>query len=134
MTAVPYFDETDGAYLTVEPDPFAEPGPIPTRPSLRTELRGSSRPATGLRRGASPPLPVSSGLRAVLPDGLRRDLYRLGFHRGQLDAAIDRFLVRPFVGAFRWCDRMERRWTDLLAGTGSRESDRVARAPSDEEM
>jgi NAD(P)H-quinone oxidoreductase subunit 5 len=60
-----------------------------------------------------------------LPEGARRDLYRLGFDRGQLDAAIDRFVVRPFVAAFRWCDRAERRWTDFLTGSPSRESDRV---------
>lgn len=61
-----------------------------------------------------------------VPDGLRRGLYRAGFHGGQLDEALDRFVVRPFVGAFRWCDRMERAWTDFLSGTATRESDRVA--------
>jgi NADH-quinone oxidoreductase subunit L len=60
------------------------------------------------------------------PEKLRRGLYRVGFHRGQLDEALDRFIVRPFVDFFRWCDRMERRWTDFLTGTESRESDRVA--------
>lgn len=59
------------------------------------------------------------------PARFRGGLYRLGFHRGQLDAALDRYLVRPFVEVFRWCDRMERRWTDRLTGAGSRESDRV---------
>jgi NADH-quinone oxidoreductase subunit L len=34
-------------------------------------------------------------------------------------------VVRPFVRTFRWCDALERRWTDLLAGTRSRESDRL---------
>jgi NAD(P)H-quinone oxidoreductase subunit 5 len=60
-----------------------------------------------------------------IPERLRRALYRAGFHRGHLDEAIDRFVVRPFVGVFRWCDRMERGWTDFLSGTASRESDRV---------
>lgn len=59
------------------------------------------------------------------PARLRRGLYRLGFHRGQFDAAIERFLVRPFVQAFRWCDAMERRWTDMLDGTGPREPNRA---------
>jgi NADH-quinone oxidoreductase subunit L len=68
------------------------------------------------------------------PDGLRRGIYRAGLHRGQLDEALDRFVVRPFVGVFRWCDRMERSWTDFLSGTTSRESDRVAPvAPTGEE-
>ena len=31
----------------------------------------------------------------------------------------------PFVRAFRWCDALERRWTDFLAGEASRESDQV---------
>jgi NAD(P)H-quinone oxidoreductase subunit 5 len=61
----------------------------------------------------------------LLPRGQRLALYRMGFHRGQLDAALDRFVVRPFLHVFRWCDRMERRWTDLLAGRESRESARV---------
>jgi NAD(P)H-quinone oxidoreductase subunit 5 len=61
-------------------------------------------------------------------------LYRLCFHRGQLDATLDRFLVRPFAQAFRWCDRMENRWTDFLSGPGSRESNRVAAsAPTGEQ-
>lgn len=57
---------------------------------------------------------------------LHRMLYREGFQRGQFDEVLERFVVRPFARAFRWADRMERRWTDLLAGSGSRESDRVA--------
>jgi len=48
-------------------------------------------------------------------------------------ADIDRFVVRPFGDAFRWCDRMERSWTDFLSGAASRESDRVAPvAPTEE--
>ena len=34
-------------------------------------------------------------------------------------------MTRPFVRVFGWCDRMERRWTDLLTGSASRESDLV---------
>ena len=57
--------------------------------------------------------------------GASRTLYRIGYNRGQLDESLDRFIVLPFLRAFRWCDRMERRWTDFLSGTGSRESDLV---------
>lgn len=60
-----------------------------------------------------------------ISDALRRRVYRFGLERGQFDAALDRFVVAPFTQAFRWSDRMERRLTDFLAGTGSRESDRV---------
>jgi len=68
-----------------------------------------------------------------LSPGSRRWLYRVGINRGWLDETIDRFLSRPFVGCFRWCDRMERRWTDFLAGRRSRESDQVAPASSPRE-
>ena len=37
-----------------------------------------------------------------------------------LDAAMDRWIVRPFLAVFRWCNRMEQRWTQvwLLDGEG----------------
>jgi NAD(P)H-quinone oxidoreductase subunit 5 len=70
-----------------------------------------------------------------LPGRSRLALYRVGFQRGQLDEALDRFVARPFLGAFRWCDRMERRWTDFLTGSTSRESDRVlVSVPAGEEI
>ena len=50
---------------------------------------------------------------------------RLALERGHLDAALLKYVVHPFVRAFRWCDALERRWTDLLSGEASRESDRV---------
>ena len=52
-------------------------------------------------------------------------LYRLALEQGFLDSILIRFVVGPFVRAFRWCDRLERRWTDFLSGRESRESDRV---------
>jgi NAD(P)H-quinone oxidoreductase subunit 5 len=52
-------------------------------------------------------------------------LYRLALERGYLDAIMVRFVVAPFVRAFRFCDGLERRWTDFLAGKESRESDQV---------
>ncbi|WP_152054299.1 proton-conducting transporter transmembrane domain-containing protein [Tautonia marina] len=71
----------------------------------------------------------------LLSGPLKLRLYRLGLDRGQFDAVLDRFVVAPFTRVFRWCDGMERRWTDFLAGTGSRESDRVpASSPMVEEL
>jgi NADH-quinone oxidoreductase subunit L len=52
-------------------------------------------------------------------------LYRFGLERGFLDAMLRAYVVAPYVRAFRWCDALERRWTDLLTGDASRESDRV---------
>ncbi len=52
-------------------------------------------------------------------------LYRIGIERGYLDRALLSYFVTPFVRAMRWCDAIERRWTDSLAGGASRESDRV---------
>lgn len=49
-------------------------------------------------------------------DRLRTRLYRTALERGFLDALLDDYLVRPFLAVFRWCDAMERRWTDLLCG------------------
>ncbi len=75
-----------------------------------------------------------SGLQLWIPQRMRLGLYRLSFERGYFDALIDRYLVATFLRVFRWCDRMERGWTDTLAGSPSRESDRVvASAPVVEE-
>ena len=52
-------------------------------------------------------------------------LYRVALERGYLDGHVLRYVVVPFVRTFRWCDALERRWTDFLAGEASRESDQV---------
>lgn len=49
-------------------------------------------------------------------DRLRWRLYRFASERGYLDAMLTDFIVSPFLMVFRWCDRMERRWTHYLAG------------------
>ena len=72
------------------------------------------------------------GLIGLLPQGLQSQLYLFGLERGYLDAALDRWLCRPFLEVFRWCDRAERRWTDWLSGAPSRESDGLR--PTDEIM
>lgn len=51
--------------------------------------------------------------------------YRFALERGCLDAALDTYLVDPFVKAFAFFDSLERRWTDLLSGRTSRNSDSV---------
>ncbi len=52
-------------------------------------------------------------------------LYRFAMERGYLDSFLRDYVAFPFVRAFRWCDTLERRWTDFLAGGESRESDQV---------
>jgi NADH-quinone oxidoreductase subunit L len=53
-------------------------------------------------------------------------LYRLALERGYFDTILLSWFVRPFVRVVHWCDGLERRWTDLLSGEASRESDDVA--------
>jgi NAD(P)H-quinone oxidoreductase subunit 5 len=72
------------------------------------------------------PLPHADGPPAgPAPGRFRSWLYRLALERGYLDALLTTYVVTPFVSLFRLCDALERRWTDLLAGRASRESDRV---------
>ena len=52
----------------------------------------------------------------------RDRLYRLALDRGYLDALLRDYVVRPYVKVFRWCDSLERRWTDFIAGEASREA------------
>jgi NAD(P)H-quinone oxidoreductase subunit 5 len=60
-----------------------------------------------------------------LPSSWRTSLYRVALERFYFDAWLEALVVRPFVGIFQRCDGLERRWTDLLAGGRSRESDDV---------
>jgi NAD(P)H-quinone oxidoreductase subunit 5 len=70
----------------------------------------------------------------MIPASLKLPLYRLFLERGHLDALLNELVVRPFVSVFRWCDAMERAWTDWLSGTSSRESDRVPPVTHPEEL
>jgi NADH-quinone oxidoreductase subunit L len=49
-------------------------------------------------------------------DRIRWRLFRFAIERGYLDAMLTDFIVNPFLIVFRWCDRMERKWTQYLAG------------------
>lgn len=59
----------------------------------------------------------------LFPRRWRAWFFRLALERGYLDAGLSDYVVRPVIGIFRWCDRMERKWTDFLTGGRSRESD-----------
>jgi len=62
---------------------------------------------------------------AMLPARWNHRLYRFAYERGFLDALLDTYIIDPFFTILRACDAAERRWTDLLAGSHSRESDEV---------
>lgn len=71
-------------------------------------------------------LPRLTGLwESILPTFIRLWMFRFALERGFLDAMLDTWIVAPFLSIFRWCDAMERLWTDLLTGGRSRESDQV---------
>ncbi|WP_234824233.1 proton-conducting transporter membrane subunit [Bremerella cremea] len=53
-------------------------------------------------------------------------LYRFAMERGFLDALLNRWIIFPFLSIFRFCDALEKRWTNLLSGGNSRESDGLA--------
>lgn len=86
-------------------------------PSLLQDYRGLED-AIG---GRLPSNGTSWGRRVSGP--IRTSIYRLALERGYLDALLNDLVAVPFVRAFRWCDGMERRWTDFLSSGSSRESD-----------
>jgi NAD(P)H-quinone oxidoreductase subunit 5 len=70
-------------------------------------------------------LPRAGGPLHHAPGRFRRWLYRFALERGYLDAILSVCVVTPFVRFFRWCDGLERRWTNFLTGQAARESDFV---------
>lgn len=66
--------------------------------------------ALGGRQLSSPSL-----LARWVPLSFQRWLYLFSLERGHLDAILDRFVVRPFLVAFRYFDLWERRWTAFLS-------------------
>jgi NAD(P)H-quinone oxidoreductase subunit 5 len=69
----------------------------------------------------------------LVPQRLSGWLYRFALERGYLDTLLKTFVVLPFVRLFREFDRIERRWTDFLAGhqRGSHTSSDTAGPPSE---
>ena len=64
-----------------------------------------------------------------VPKNFQLWVYRFGFERGYMDSILDNWVVNPFLAAFRWADRQERRWTDWLSEEPSRESDKIELHP-----
>lgn len=71
-------------------------------------------------------LPAAEGTAGSwIPAHVQRWAYRFAIERGGFDALIERRIVHPVCALFRCIDQYERRWTDLLSGSASRESDAV---------
>ncbi|MCL4232909.1 MAG: oxidoreductase [Deltaproteobacteria bacterium] len=62
--------------------------------------------------------------RRMLASPVQSGLYRFALERAHLDAALDSFIVRPFVGLFQALDRVEQRIAILLDGSSSRSTRR----------
>ena len=60
-----------------------------------------------------------------IPESVKLFSYRFAMERGGFDAAIDRTIIHPVGNVFRFFDKCERKWTDLLTQTASRDSDKV---------
>lgn len=82
--------------------------------------------AAGARIGVASQDQAEAGGSKLLP-------YRFAYHRGQLDAAIDRFVVAPFLGVFLACQRFESRWTDWLTGGSSNRHGSTSETVADKE-
>jgi NAD(P)H-quinone oxidoreductase subunit 5 len=61
-----------------------------------------------------------------VPAGPSAWLYRFGQHRGYFDAWLSDYVAGPALRLLEGCDALERRWTNLLSGRKSRESDDIA--------
>ncbi len=73
---------------------------------------------------------LSPQLTTTAPSDWQLRLYLFATNRGYLDAFLNDWVARPFLAVFQTCDALERRWTTLLAGGHSRESDSLAPVPS----
>ncbi len=69
---------------------------------------------------------LSGSWGGYFPEALRIWSYRFFVERGYLDSCLTEYVTRPFTTLFRWCDAMERRWTNVLSGGESRESDQLS--------
>jgi NAD(P)H-quinone oxidoreductase subunit 5 len=71
----------------------------------------------GLEDALGHRLPRPAGWWGRVRSGPARDwVYRLALERGYLDAWLTDYVAVPFLRLFRGCDRLERRWTELLSG------------------
>ena len=69
-------------------------------------------------------------LNRLIAQPARLWLYRLALERGYFDLWLRDCVVAPFVRLFRFCDALERGWTNFLTGARSCESDEVKPTPA----
>lgn len=72
---------------------------------------------------------VNAGIWGRLSEETRTRIYRFALERGYLDALLRDYFARPVLAFFGACDRLERRWTGFLSGTGRRADSAVQRVP-----
>jgi NADH-quinone oxidoreductase subunit L len=68
------------------------------------------------------------------PERVRTWYFRLALERGYLDAWLKDYLVSPFLRALRNCDRFERSWIKMLAGTDHSKKPTSEASPTLEEL
>lgn len=88
-------------------------------PTLLTDYR-SMENAIG---GSLPATP--NVFQRWIPERVQMQIYRLALERGHLDSWLSDRLVAPVIRCFQYCDSLERRWTNWIAGGPSRESERT---------
>ncbi len=76
-------------------------------------------------------LPLESAFsNGLIPASYRSWLYRFAIERGFLDTILDEYVVGKFTAVFRWCDRMEQRWTALLSGSKAEDTQQLMSHPA----
>jgi NADH-quinone oxidoreductase subunit L len=68
-----------------------------------------------------------------IPFSIRQLAFRFALERGGFDAVIERWIVFPLSALFRAFDSYERRWTDFLSRSESRDSDKVPAVDANED-
>ncbi len=71
--------------------------------------------------------PAGTPFKRISANRGREWLFRFALERGYLDSFLKEYIVTPYIKAFRWCDSLERRWTDFLSGEDSRETENVTK-------
>ena len=52
-----------------------------------------------------------------MSNSARNWFYRFALERGYLDALLDEYIVRPFIGVFNWCNRKEQKGVRFLSAS-----------------